>query len=36
MCDALDFILKTSYKLVSKTTKKLQETANDVEDDQGK
>ena len=36
MCDALDVILKTSYKLVDKTMKKLQEKAHDVEDDQGK
>ena len=36
MCDALDVILKTSYKLVDKTMKKLQEKADDVEDDQGK
>ena len=36
MCDVLDVVLKTSYKLVAKTMKKLQEKADDVEDDQGK
>ena len=36
MCDVLDVVLKTSYKLVNKTMKKLQEKADDVEDDQGK
>ena len=36
MCDVLDVVVKTSYKLVDKTMKKLQEKADDVENDQGK